>query len=103
MSWSMNSSSFSHSRGHIAIGHFLGTLYHRFGIIAEGDVISSRESTNTLKPVGVGLDEVFVGVEWRSEVMPDHSMFCCRFSGWAGWVMFAGEFDHTVQLDNSQL
>ena len=46
-------------------------------------MISSRKLTNTLKPVGVGLDEVFTGVEWRSEVMPDLSTFCCRFLGWA--------------------
>ena len=45
-------------------------------------MISSRESTNTLKPVGVGLDEVFAGVWWRSEVVPDLSMFYCRFLGW---------------------
>ena len=31
--------------------------------------------------VGVGLDEVFTGIQWRSEVMPDLSMFCFRFLG----------------------
>ena len=77
-------------------------MYHRFGIIMESDVISSRESTNTLKPVRVGLNEVFTGLEWRGEVVPDLSMFCCRFLGWAGWVMSAGEFEHTVQPENSQ-
>ena len=78
-----------------------GCMYHRFGIITESDVISSRESTNTLKPVGVGLDEVFDGVEWKGEVEPDLSMFGCRFLGWAAWVMSASEFDCTAQLDNS--
>ena len=76
-------------------------MYHRFGIIMESNVLSSRELTNTLKPVGVGLNEVFAGVEWRSEDVPDLSMFCCRFPGWAGLVMSAGEFACTVQLDNS--
>ena len=68
----------------------------------ESDVVSSRESNNTLKPVGVGLNEVHTRVEWRSEVMPDLSTFCCRFLGWTWWVMSGGEFDHAVQLDNSQ-
>ena len=76
-------------------------MYHRFGIITKSDVISSRESINTLKLVRIGLDEVFTGVEWRSEVALDLSMFCCRCLGWAGWVTSAGEFNCTVQLDNS--
>ena len=76
-------------------------MYHRFGIITESDVINSMEMTNTLKPVRVSLAEVFAGVE-RSEVAPDHSMFCLGFLGWAGWVMSADEFDCAVQLDNSQ-
>ena len=79
-----------------------GHMYHRFGIIVKSDLISSRESTNTLKPVGIGLDEVFAGVEWRSEVTPVLSTFCCGFLGWSGWVTSAGHFDYTVQLDNSQ-
>ena len=79
-----------------------GCMYHRFGIIMESDVVSSRALTNTLKLVRVGLDEVLTGVNWRSEVAPDLSMFCCRFLGWAGWFKSAGEFDCAVQLDNSQ-
>ena len=67
------------------------------------DVITSEDLTNTLKPVGIGLDEVFAGAEWRSEIMPALSTFCCRFPGWAGSVMSAGEFDHAVQLDNYHL
>ena len=85
--------------GCIAIGHFLGACTTGFHIIVDSDVIGYRELTNTFKPVGVGLNEVFNGVEWRSEVVPDLSTFCCRF---LGWVMSAGEFDHTVQLNNSQ-
>ena len=57
-------------------------MYHRFGTIMESDVISSRESTNTLKVVGIGLDKVFTGVEWRSEVTSDLSTFWSRFPGW---------------------
>ena len=78
-------------------------MYHRFGIIMESDVISSRELTNALKLVGIGLDKVLAGLEWRSEVMPVLSTFCCRFLGWTGWVTSAGEFDHAIQLDNSRL
>ena len=66
-------------------------------------MVSSRELTNTLKPAGTGIDEVFARIEWRSEVTPVLSMFCCRFLGWAGWVMSAGESDCAVQLDNSML
>ena len=65
-------------------------------------MISSRESTNTFKLVGVGLNEIFSGVEWKSEVAPDLCMYCCGFLGCVGWFMSACEFDHTVQLDNSQ-
>ena len=65
-------------------------------------MISSKESTNTLKPVRVGLNEVFTGLEWKGEVVPVLSMFCCRFLRWAGWVMSAVEFDQAVQLDNSK-
>ena len=65
-------------------------------------MVSSKESTNTLKLVGIGLNEVLTGDEWRGEVMPDLSMFHCRFLGWAGSVTSIGEFDHAVQLDNSQ-
>ena len=79
-----------------------GCMYYMFGMIAESDVISSRQTTNTLKMVRVDLDEVFTGVEWRSEVMTDLSTFCQRFCGWAGWVISAGEFVCTIQLDNSQ-
>ena len=75
-----------------------GCMYHRFGIITESDMIRSRELTNTLKPVGIGLGEVFAGVEWRSEVTSDFSMFCCWFLCWAGWATSAGEVDSTVQL-----
>ena len=77
-------------------------MYHRFGIITESYVISSRELTNTLKPVRLGLNEVFTIVEWRSEVTLDLGLFYHRFLWWVGWVMSSGEFDHTVQLDNSQ-
>ena len=70
-----------------------GHTHHRFGIITESDVIGSRELTNTLKPAGKGLDEVFTGVEERSEVASDLSMFGCRF---LGWVTSSGEFDCTV-------
>ena len=65
-------------------------------------MISSRELTNTLKAIRVGLNEVFTGVEQRSEVVPGLSMFCYRFLGWAGWVTSACEFDNAVQLDNSE-
>ena len=79
-----------------------GCMYHRFGTMMVSDVISSRESTNTLKLVRIGFNEVYTGVEWRSEVTPDLSMFSCRLLGWAGWVTSAGELDCAVQLDNSQ-
>ena len=61
-----------------------GWMYHRFGIIMESYVIRSRELTNTLKSVGIGFNEVFAGVEWRSE---------------DGWVTSTGEFKCAVQLD----
>ena len=77
-------------------------MYQRLGIISESDVISSREWTNTLKPVRKGLHEVFTGVEWRHKVMSVLSTFYCRHVGWAGWVTSAGEFDCAVQLYNSQ-
>ena len=65
-------------------------------------MISSRELTSTFKLVRIGLDKVFAGVEWRSEVMPVLSIFYCRLLIWAGWVTSTGGFDCTVQLDNSQ-
>ena len=65
-------------------------------------MIGSRGLTNIFQLVRIGLDEVFTGVEWRSEVVSDFSMFQCRFLGLAKWVMSAGEFDCTVQLCNSQ-
>ena len=34
--------------------------------------------------------------------MPDPSMFCFGFLGWAWWVTSAGESDHMVQLDTGQ-
>ena len=93
--WSKTSYSFPCTRGLIVIGHFMGAC--TTGLASS----CSRELTNTLKPVRIGLDEVFTGVEWRSEVMPVLSTFCCMFLGWAEWVTSAGEFDCTVQLDSS--
>ena len=68
----------------------------------EGDVISSRELTNSLKLVRVGLNEVFAGVsgEVRDMPEPEHVLAVAFLDGLVGSHLL--EFDCTAQLDNSQ-
>ena len=72
----MNSSSFPHTRGHIAIYAYSGCMYHRPGIISESDVINSRELTNTFKPVRIGLVRPLLELsgEVRSHLSLAHSI-----------------------------
>ena len=68
-------------------------MYHRFSIIMESDVISSRESSNTLKPVWIGLDEVFTGVE--SGEVRSHLTLACSV---VGFLVGQGESHLLVSL-----
>ena len=47
----------SHAPGLHSDWTLSGHMYHRFGIITESDLVSSRELTNTLKPVRAGLNQ----------------------------------------------